>query len=63
MTKGESSKMQSCHEAYQILLKVIRAKNNFMRKAREKREKEAKIKTQVEAVSSIWQRKSKLIND
>ena len=55
--------MQSCHEAYQVLLKVIRAKNNFMRKAREKREKEAKIKTQVEAVSNIWQRKSKLIND
>ena len=63
VTKGESSKMQSCHEAYQVLLKVIRAKNKFMLKAKEKREKQTKIQNQVEQVSSIWQRKSKLIND
>ena len=55
--------MQSCHEAYQVLLKVIRAKNKFMLKAKEKREKQTKIQNQVEQVSSIWQRKSKLIND
>ena len=30
--------MQSCHEAYQVLLKVIRAKNKFIRKAAAARE-------------------------
>ena len=41
--KGESSKMQSCHEAYQVLFKVIKAKNNFMRRARDTLEKQSKI--------------------
>ena len=37
-TQGKSSEMQTCHEAYQVLLKVIRAKNKFIRKAAAARE-------------------------
>ena len=37
-TQGKSSEMQTCHEAYQVLLKVIRAKNKFIRNAAAARE-------------------------
>ena len=60
---GKSSQLQNCHEAYQVLLRVIRAKNNFMRKAKEKREKQEKIMGQVEHASKIWRRDSSLLND
>ena len=60
---GKSAQLQNCHEAYQVLLRVIRAKNNFLKKAKEKREKEAKVMGQVEEVSKVWRRRSPLLND
>ena len=61
--EGRSSDLQNCHEAYKVLLKVLRAKNNFMKKAVVKREKQIKIMGQVEKASSIWRRQSSLITN
>ena len=54
--------MQNCHEAYQVLLKVIKAKNNFMKKAKAKKEKQERVLGQVEEASQRWIRKSSLLN-
>ena len=54
--------MQNCHEAYQVLLKVIKAKNNFMKKAKAKKEKQERVLGQVEEASQRWTRKSSLLN-
>ena len=35
--------LQTCHEAYQVLSKVVRAKNTFMKKAKSKKEKQVRI--------------------
>ena len=51
--EGRSSDLQNCHEAYQVLLKVMRAKNNFMKKAVAKREKQIKIMGQVEGIFNL----------
>ena len=61
--EGWSSDLQNCDEAYQVLLEVLRAKNNFMKKAVAKREKQIKIMGQVEKASSIWRRRSSLITN
>ena len=52
--EGRSSDLQNCHEAYQVLVKVIRAKNNFLKRAEAKKEKQNQIMGQVEKASSIW---------
>ena len=62
-TTGKSAELQNCHEAYQVLLKVIRAKNTFLRKAREKREKQAREMATAQQASDVWRRKSPLVND
>ena len=51
---GSSVDLQNCHEAYQVLVKVIRADNDFARKAVEKKEKQIRIMGQMEKVSSVW---------
>ena len=60
---GKSADLQNCHEAYQVLLKVLRAKNNFMKKAEAKKEKQIKVMGQVEKASSIWKHQNTLINN
>ena len=54
--------MQNCHEAYQVLLKVIKAKNNFMKRSKAKKEKQARVMVQVEEASQRWIRRSSLLN-
>ena len=61
--EGRSSDLQNCHEAYQVLVKVIRAKNNFLKRAEAKKEKQNQIMGQVEKASSIWKQQSSLINN
>ena len=61
-SKGNVSQLQNCHEAYQVLLKVIKAKNNFMKKAKAKKEKKVRIMESVEKVSEEWIRRSSLLN-
>ena len=54
---GQSVELQNCHEAYQVLVKVIRTDNSFARKAMEKKEKQIQIMGHVEKVSSVWMRR------
>ena len=54
--------LQDVHEAYQVILKIIKAKNNFKAKAEAKKEKQIKIMGQVEKASAIWKRRSSLLN-
>ena len=44
--------MQECHEAYQVLVKVIRAKNTFLKKSKAKKEKQVRI---MEEASVVWE--------
>ena len=50
--------LQGCHEAYQILIKVIRAKNNFMKRAAVKREHKEKVEKEVQKVGLAWKGRS-----
>ena len=49
--------MQTCHEAYQVLSKVIRAKNNFLKKAKAKKAKQVRI---MEQASVVWEKRDLL---
>ena len=61
-SKGKVRELQNCHEAYQVLLKVIKAKNNFMKRSKAKKEKQARVMVQVEEASQRWIRRSSLLN-
>ena len=49
--------MQNCHEAYQVLSKVIRAKNTFLKKAKAKKQKQVRI---MEQASVVWEKRDLL---
>ena len=61
-TQGKSSELQSCHEAYQVLVRVIRAKNTFIRKAAERRGKQNNTQIDVVKASQSWRKTNTLIN-
>ena len=47
--------LQTCHEAYQVLSKVIRAKNSFLKKTKAK--KQVRI---MEQTSVVWEKRNLL---
>ena len=49
--------LQTCHEAYQVLSKVIRAKNTFLKKAKTKKEKQVRI---MEQATVFWEKRNLL---
>ena len=55
--KGEIQKLQETHEAYQVIVKVIRAKNTFFRKAIEKNREKEKAANNAEVVANAWKNK------
>ena len=59
---GDMKVLQDVHEAYQVISKILKAKNNFKAKAEAKKEKQIKIMGQVEKASAIWKRRSSLLN-
>ena len=55
---GGFEEMQDIHEAYQVLLKVIRAKNTFIKKAREKREANMKAAESTATAAAVFKKKT-----
>ena len=56
-SQGKVKELQNCHEAYQILSKVIRAKNTFLKKAKAKKAKQVRI---MEQASVVWEKRDLL---
>ena len=56
--KGEMQALQETHEAYQVIVKVIRAKNSFIRAATDKMEEREKVASQARLVASVFKKKS-----
>ena len=52
------NKMQDTHEAYQVLVKVIRAKNNFIKKAKAKREANIKAAENCTIAATVFKKKA-----
>ena len=55
--QGKVRELQTCHEAYQVLSKVIGAKNNFLKKAKAKKAKQVRI---MEQASVVWEKRDLL---
>ena len=54
-SQGKVRELQTCHEAYQVLSKVIRAKNSFLKKTKAK--KQVRI---MEQTSVVWEKRNLL---
>ena len=50
-------KLQDTHEAYQVLIKVMKAKNRFIKKAEEKKEKNIKAAENVAVLANVFMKK------
>ena len=50
--------MQDTHEAYQVLIKVIRAKNTFIKKAVAKREANIKAAESATLAATVFKKKT-----
>ena len=55
--KGEIQELQATHEAYQVLVKVIRAKNTFIKKTAQKREENIKKAEHAAVAASVFKKK------
>ena len=55
--KGEFQELQATHEAYQVLVKVIRAKNTFIKKTAQKREENIKKAEHAAVAASVFKKK------
>ena len=51
-------RLQETHEAYQVIVKVIKAKNSFIRKATDKKEEREKVTSQANMMASVFKKKS-----